>query len=679
MNYNYRPDIDGLRAISVLLVLFFHAGLFGIKAGFVGVDVFFVISGFLITTGIKNGLEKGNFSFVEFFKRRLWRLQPVFISLLLVTIIMTSITYLPDDYLGFTKSARWAARFQANKYFSDLNSGYFADDVSIMPLLHTWSLSIEWQWYLLLPFLMFGFYQILKIKKMAFWVFPLTIIAIVVPFYCIEDKNNSDYYYSFSSRIFEMLIGSCLAAVGSKGSNKIPSILKSLIGVVCLGIVIYAGFSERIIQSYPNWWAVAVCISAALLIYIGNSKNLITKILSWKPLVFIGVLSYSLYIWHWPVFAFVRNLAIEETTITISIALALSFILATLSYYLIENKFRKKHTTSLLKSLLILVIVPYLAISILDSINTKNKGYPNRFDEAYKNIYAIDKEFSIQYRDKIYCNGIKDKNNKNNTNYICTFNKENNNKSIYFIGDSYADHSWQFMKVLADDANSSLKMQVTAGNFAILDVYQNIDHLNLKNDQFRHEFTKSIYQEIEKKHYNYVVVGQVWTRYITNTLRFSLVRNKNNTVSVEESKAAIKFGLDKSLAAIIKVGSTPVILINTYDASEFNDYYLDQTDKSKCALTNLKIHNIINNKCDFDSNTEKDSTRKWINELFFKMKEKYPELILIDMYSLQCQNELCKTEINNYPIYRDGHGHITEYASYQFGKDYIKQYGNPFK
>ncbi|WP_077929325.1 acyltransferase family protein [Wohlfahrtiimonas populi] len=151
----YRPDIDGLRAISVLLVLFFHANIFGISSGFIGVDIFFVISGYLITSGIQNNLEKNKFSFVEFFKRRLWRLQPVFIALLLVTALMTTATYLPDDYLRYTESAQFATQIRANQYFSGLETGYFAQDSGLMPLLHTWSLSIEWQWYLLLPFLMF--------------------------------------------------------------------------------------------------------------------------------------------------------------------------------------------------------------------------------------------------------------------------------------------------------------------------------------------------------------------------------------------------------------------------------------------------------------------------------------------------------------------------------------------
>ena len=264
MNYNYRPDIDGLRAVSVLLVLFFHAGIFSVHAGFIGVDIFFVISGFLITTGIKSGLEKGNFSFIEFYKRRLWRLQPVFILLLFICTLVTTFLYLPEDYLNFTKSAKWAVRFQANRYFSDLNTGYFADDVSIMPLLHTWSLSIEWQWYLILPFLVYGFNAL--VKKLEYWVFPMLILMIIIPFYAIENKNSPEYYYSFFARIFEMLIGSCIAAIGTRGINRISEHTKTLTGITCLIIIFYISLSEKTANNYPNWWAVITCLAGAILI-----------------------------------------------------------------------------------------------------------------------------------------------------------------------------------------------------------------------------------------------------------------------------------------------------------------------------------------------------------------------------------------------------------------------------
>ncbi|SCY78572.1 acyltransferase family protein, partial [Legionella micdadei] len=143
----YRPDVDGLRAVAILFVLFFHSGLKLFPSGFVGVDLFFVISGFLITSIIHESIQNNHFSFIEFYNRRLWRLQPVFICLLVVVTLLALLFYLPDDLVQYAKSARKTSIFTSNSYFSRVTTGYFAADSNQLPLLHTWSLSIEWQCY----------------------------------------------------------------------------------------------------------------------------------------------------------------------------------------------------------------------------------------------------------------------------------------------------------------------------------------------------------------------------------------------------------------------------------------------------------------------------------------------------------------------------------------------------
>ena len=668
MNYNYRPDIDGLRAISVLLVLFFHAGLFGIKAGFVGVDVFFVISGFLITTGIKNGLEKGNFSFIEFFKRRLWRLQPVFITLLLVTTIVTTISYLPDDYLAFTKSAKWAVRFQANRYFADLDSGYFADDTSIMPLLHTWSLSIEWQWYLVLPFLMFGFYRILKIKKMVYWVFPLTIIAIVIPFFFIEDRNNSAYYYSFSSRIFEMLIGSCLAAVGSKGVEKIPAIAKTLLGTVCLGVIIYAGFSEKIINSYPNWWAVGVCISAALLIYLGNDKNLITKILSWKPLVFIGILSYSLYIWHWPVFAFASYYVIDDTIHIKFLCLLLSFILAFVSLKFIETPLRKLHKIGFVKSLFLLILIPYTAIHFIDNYNKKNAGIPDRLGEKLIKVISISNDLK-EHSNKI--RGCIDfqKENKQNINVDCYFGDSQSSKTLLLIGDSFSNHSIGMMDILTKGAKVKMYSLATGSCLALPDIYLTggFSEPNKMVYQSCFDNTKKYYQLVENNHYDYVVLGQIWSSYINTD---DIVNKLNDERSIALSRIRIEKALSKAIDTIVESGATPVIIKGPYAG--------DRKTGKRFARVGIRNEKYLD-KYNILLNPKDQESQKWFDSVLEKIRTKHHSLVVIDQQALHCDNEKCKVELNEHPIFQDDGVHLTDYASYQFGKLYLERYGNPFK
>lgn len=173
---NYRPDIDGLRAIAILLVLIYHGGLSLFPSGFIGVDVFFVISGFLITTIIHESLNKNDFAFFDFYNRRLWRLQPVFVALIVVTTLLSVLFYLPDDLIEFSRSARKASLFISNLFFNKTTTGYFSPDTHQLPLLHTWSLSIEWQCYLVLPLVMYGLYRFLNKGQVIYVVHGLAIL-----------------------------------------------------------------------------------------------------------------------------------------------------------------------------------------------------------------------------------------------------------------------------------------------------------------------------------------------------------------------------------------------------------------------------------------------------------------------------------------------------------------------
>ncbi|MFA3778670.1 acyltransferase family protein [Yersinia sp. 1652 StPb PI] len=675
----YRPDIDGLRAIAVILVLFFHAKIFGVNSGFVGVDVFFVISGYLITLGIKNGLEKGDFSFIDFFKRRLWRLQPVFITLIIVVTIITTLTYLPDDYLKYTNSLRYASSFLSNDYFSNLNNGYFTDDVNIMPLLHTWSLSVEWQWYLLLPFLMFIFFKLLNIKKWTYWILPLTALMIIgIHFgslaiqineidesktlsFIFNDKNSLKYYYSFSGRIFEMLIGSSLAVIGSLKVDRIPQWLNSIIGIACIAIIVAIGMRGGVLDFYPNKYALSVCLSSAILIYLGGSKNkgFATKILSIRPIVFVGLISYSLYIWHWPVLAFIRNLSIEETWSVISLALLLSFLLAFISYRYVETYFRRKNSLSFGQTLIILVLTPYLLVSLLDHQNRNNHGTPERLGSSYMNL-VHNKTMQYNWLDR-----IKKECNVENLSLImlnCHFNV-NAKKTALVMGDSYSDHSWQFVKSIIGDNDISLESSSLGGCLAVENNYSN-DNENVCRNR-----TTSNYKKIEEGLYQYVIISETWARYIS----------KENYPNTDEAKKNLEAGLEKSIKKIVNSKAKPIIIIGIFDAyKNQNPFYLAKIQQNSCVMKKYKSRGLLESTCDFDSNYKNDEYRIWIDNMFLRLKAKFPELILINMYELQCSTGVCRTDIDGYPVYRDW-SHLTDYSSHQFGIEYLKMHGNIFK
>lgn len=192
MNVKYRADVDGLRAVAVILVILFHLDNRLIPSGFIGVDIFFVISGFLISLIIKTSLSQGNFSFRDFYNRRLWRLQPLYLFVLIAVLVISGFFYLPSDYLDITNSEKYASAFLSNKYFARATTSYAAQDALFLPLLHTWSLAIEWQWYLFLPFTLYFLHKI-NAKERINHFYPVvlvTAISFILVFYYQKDQNK---------------------------------------------------------------------------------------------------------------------------------------------------------------------------------------------------------------------------------------------------------------------------------------------------------------------------------------------------------------------------------------------------------------------------------------------------------------------------------------------------------
>ncbi|HHQ6610524.1 acyltransferase family protein [Morganella morganii] len=226
MSIKYRSDIDGLRAIAVLFVVIFHSYDNLIPSGFIGVDIFFVISGFLISSIIKQQLIDKNFSFPDFYRRRLWRLQPALLLVMLFVLVITSIFYLPDDYIDVMNSEKYTSLFLSNQYFSRVTTSYSAQDSVYLPLLHTWSLAIEWQWYLLMPPALFLLHTLCRRYHFSIVrvVSLLTILTVILSLF-LSDNYPDKSYYLFSSRIFEFMIGVTIAYIPEKINHKNQSVI----------------------------------------------------------------------------------------------------------------------------------------------------------------------------------------------------------------------------------------------------------------------------------------------------------------------------------------------------------------------------------------------------------------------------------------------------------------------
>ncbi|WP_334471988.1 acyltransferase family protein [Arsenophonus sp. PmNCSU2021_1] len=219
MQIRYRSDIDGLRALAIIFVLLFHGNLNIFPSDFIGVDIFFIISGFLISSIVKNAIDNDKFSFCEFYRRRLWRLQPPLLALIVFTLVLAIIFYLPEDFIDFAISEKYTTLLLSNQYFSRATTGYAVQDANFLLLLHTWSLAIEWQWYLIFPITFYFLHKIKNKNTIIFILVMLTISAFLIALWSSHYDENKSYYFLIS-RIFEFMTGATLSLIPSSKNNK---------------------------------------------------------------------------------------------------------------------------------------------------------------------------------------------------------------------------------------------------------------------------------------------------------------------------------------------------------------------------------------------------------------------------------------------------------------------------
>jgi peptidoglycan/LPS O-acetylase OafA/YrhL len=333
----YRSEIDGLRAIAVLPVIIYHAGLAICPGGFVGVDVFFVISGYLITSILALEMDAGRYSVLGFYERRIRRLFPALVGLLIVCTVISTLLMMPQDLKEYGQSAFATALSASNIYFW-LKVGYFESSAVSRPLLHTWSLGVEDQFYVVFPIVLMGAARLFK----NCWrrVIDLLLVASLV-FSAFEVRSHPESaFYLLPSRMWELLLGSWLA---TRPWAPGPRWRREALAAVGLALILFAVccFSDAV--PFPGLAALVPCVGALLVIQ-SSPGTATAKILSWRPLVWIGLISYSLYLYHWPLIVYAKYVLMVRPDVYGEIALPLCCLavgLAYLSYRYIESPFRR--------------------------------------------------------------------------------------------------------------------------------------------------------------------------------------------------------------------------------------------------------------------------------------------------------------------------------------------------
>jgi len=334
----YRPDWDGLRAIAILLVVLCHAELC-CPGGFIGVDMFFVLSGFLISKLILKDLEQGTFSIVQFCERRFRRIVPALVVVTFSTLIAGLQIMSPEAYYDLGQSALSVVGMVSNFYFW-WDTGYFAEDAEYKPLLHTWSLGIEEQFYFLIAI---GFLLLAKfgrVKQFGWWVALASIGSLGISIFSASHGAASAFFL-LPSRFWELGAGSLLALVPAFG---LPRLVREVLGVTGLIILLWCGVNYDGQMAFPGWAAIPPVVATVLLLCPRKEEagpTVIQQILAMPPLVFLGKISYPLYLWHWPLMAFLNYRSFEPASAEERLGvLALSLCLSIFTYFVVEIPFR---------------------------------------------------------------------------------------------------------------------------------------------------------------------------------------------------------------------------------------------------------------------------------------------------------------------------------------------------
>jgi len=456
----YRPDIDGLRAVAVLLVVFYHLKTAKCTGGFIGVDAFFVISGYLLSSIIIADLDGGRFSLSDFYERRIRRIFPALLVLLSAVTVFGCVMLLPAELKRCAESLL-AATFSVSNFYFWRHTGYFDATNGLSPLIHTWSLAVEEQFYLILPLVLRLLRPLSRSKRVQ--VLSLIALASLVGSAIGAEKNDSAAFYLLPARAWELLLGTLLALYPAR--HQLSSGLRNFASFLGLALIIAPGFAYSDNTPFPGLAAIPPCLGTALVIFAGggpsHSITIASRLLSVQPLRWIGLISYSLYLWHWPLIV----LSHTDTDVGNSIPprllklclLALSLGVAFLSWRFVELPFRYGRFRPSRRLVFRFAVVGTAVLGAVAFSLMRFNGIPGRWSgEAVRVADYLDYNPDDQFRQGA-CFIDGDRGQRFNA-AVCL--KENPaQKSYLLVGDSHAASLWYGLSKTLADRNL---MQATA-------------------------------------------------------------------------------------------------------------------------------------------------------------------------------------------------------------------------
>ena len=526
---SYRPDIDGLRAVAVLSVVLYHAGVPMLPGGFVGVDIFFVISGFLITRIIAREIADDRFSIVRFYERRTRRIFPALFVMLGVSSIVASVVLLPAEMLDFGQSLAAATLFVSNVFFWQ-TTDYFGGPAHLKPLLHTWSLAVEEQFYIILPLLLLVLARLSRQRTMHV-LLAVTALSFVISMWAVAEKPNAAFYL-LPTRFWELMAGALLAlgAFPAITSRRVAS-FTACTGAGLLAISIF-GFSSA--TAFPGAHALLPVLGTVLILYAGmfTRDTGVARALSLPPVVFVGMVSYSFYLWHWPVLTFARIwrgevLGPGETAFLVGV----SFAFAVLSWRFVETPFRQRRVAAAPRPLFGAAAVAMTVTLVFGVFAHASQGWTQRHEGYAPPLIAGLDQMKVGV---CFLTDTQQPEQWAGTE-ICRHGPPGA-PLVLVWGDSFAAH---LVPGLKDEAPRQFQtVQMTAGGCPPL------PELDIPNRPHCRAFNARVLSEIERLRPDVVVVSARWDLYVPRVASSAQLSAMLQRVSATGSR-------------VIAVGSSP--------------------------------------------------------------------------------------------------------------------------
>ena len=644
MAMKYRRDIDGLRCLAIVPVVLFHVGADYFPAGFVGVDIFFVISGFLITSVIRQEIRQNSFTIAGFYERRCRRILPALIAMISACFFVGYFTMLPGQYADFGSSAMAALLFVSNGFFWR-QTGYFSPAAGWMPLLNTWSLAVEEQYYIIFPIFMWMVRR-WRVSGQLLVVGIVFAVSFLMSAYGAY-RHPSAAFYLTPFRAWELLLGVLIAYSPS------PTLavrwlreLASFAGLLMLlvPIVVYDARTP-----FPGFAAVVPCLGTAILLVAGGAGSSIVKsVLSHRVLVFVGLISYSLYLWHWPVFVFMR-LRLAQTELPTDLALLgtlLSFCIAVLSWHFVEKPFRRREAFDRSRIFIYSATSALLTLAIAGGVRLSD-GIPGRvvpqalaFEEASKDVDPFQDRCRGRVRDP-----------------LCDFGgQESTAVSFALWGDSHAS---AFRPALEE----AMKGSGRRGTLIWLDECppligaENMDGTGFVECRALRERALDFLTEPDNS-IETVFLSARWLTYATGSLsgargsRTWLIKDEQSVeLSLEENGRVFIRSMNKTIEELRSADKNVVLLGGVPEVGWNLPPILALSLQHRLNLPQPPSH------------TETEKKHAAVDRVFTEMA-RGDGVTFIPVWSLLCP-EQCLIIHDNRPIYSDGH-HLSLFGAKSF-------------